>query len=65
MDAQRPSGLQLMLGAFRLPQAGSAQAGKPAGASSHRLLRRLVYTPVRVLRGTGKLRGSPCSDKCT
>ena len=54
-----------MLGALLLPQAGSAQVGKPAGASSHRLLRRLVYTPVRVLRGTGKLRGSPCSDKCT
>ncbi|HET7048869.1 MAG TPA: hypothetical protein VFI54_11435 [Solirubrobacteraceae bacterium] len=54
-----------MLGAFLLPQPGSAQTGEPARAASRRLLRRLVYTPVRVLRGTGKLRGSPCSDKCT
>lgn len=52
-----------MLGAFLLPQADSAQAGKPAGAASDRLFDRLAYIPMRVLRGAGNLCGSPCSDK--
>jgi hypothetical protein len=54
-----------MLGAFLLPEPGSAQADKPAGAASGRLLRRLIYIPVRAPRGSGELRGSPGGDKCT
>jgi hypothetical protein len=54
-----------MLGALLLPQAGSAQAGKPSGAASRRLLRRLDYIPVRVPRGGGELRGSSGRYKCT